>query len=368
MSVGTRRVLVCLRYGIGDLVMQLPALETLRRHCADAIIVAVGAEPAIELMEDCSLVDEVVSVHRFGLSHWGDFGDAAQHAAISAWLAAQRFDAVFEPSHAAMGFGQAVWDHGYAAVFDTGLGLQDRCLAHARDGTEALRAAVRSGWGIEPMPRQAPRLFLTAGERTFADGFLREAGLQGRDLVAASPVASSPLKRWPVERLAAAANVLAGHGGAVLLVAAGDWELEHRWAQLAAERFDWVAVPRLHLRQTAALLARCATTVCNDTGVMHLAAAVGSATVGVFGPTSSTVYCPPNAIAASDRWPCVHRQADRFGPPTCVLADECLIGLRSCIDGVSVDTVLHHRAGHGDAATGGHHEIATDTQPGPGPG
>jgi hypothetical protein len=56
-----RNLLVCLRYGIGDVVMQFPMLDALRRAVRHARITAVGAHPAIELLENSGLVDEILT-------------------------------------------------------------------------------------------------------------------------------------------------------------------------------------------------------------------------------------------------------------------------------------------------------------------
>ena len=50
MDYEARRILVCLRYGIGDVVMELPVLDALRSALPRAHITALGAYPAIELV------------------------------------------------------------------------------------------------------------------------------------------------------------------------------------------------------------------------------------------------------------------------------------------------------------------------------
>ena len=58
-------------------------------------------------------------------------------------------------------------------------------------------------------------------------------------------------------------------------------------------------VGRLEIPEAAAALARCALFVGNDSGLMHLAAAVGTPTLGLFGPTSAEEYGPVGARAAA---------------------------------------------------------------------
>jgi heptosyltransferase I len=99
-------------------------------------------------------------------------------------------------------------------------------------------------------------------------------------------------------------------------------------------------VARIHLRRTAALLARCQLFIGNDTGLLHLAAAVGVEVAGVFGPTSPAVYLPPagKAVAAAD-W-CPHRKTASFGPPACIVQGRCLVPAGSCIETITAGGLL----------------------------
>jgi ADP-heptose:LPS heptosyltransferase len=72
---------------------------------------------------------------------------------------------------------------------------------------------------------------------------------------------------------------------------------------------------------------------------MHLAAAVGTAVITLFGPTHPRVYLPPGGRALAAEVPCPHRYTDRFGPPPCVADGRCRIGLRSCVDGIATEAV-----------------------------
>ncbi len=55
-------ILVCWRYGIGDVMMQLPTMEALRRSAPAARITALGAAPATELLDGAGLVDDIVAL------------------------------------------------------------------------------------------------------------------------------------------------------------------------------------------------------------------------------------------------------------------------------------------------------------------
>ncbi len=199
-----RHILLCLRYGIGDVVMELPALDALRQAAPQARITALGALPALELLDGDQRVDRLQSVQNLGLHHWGDFGTAAIQARIRRWLAEEKFDLVLDPSHAAMGAGEAIWDFA-PPILDAGAQAQDTALAAGGNGLTAVKAAIHSGWGITIPDDAMPRLPLRAAEASFAAEFLRRHRLTGKP-VGLSPVASSSLKRWPVSRFAELAD------------------------------------------------------------------------------------------------------------------------------------------------------------------
>lgn len=324
-----RRILVCLRYGIGDLVMQLPALEALRAAAPQAHIGVIGAEPAVTLLDGDPRVDEVAAIQQFGLSHWGDAGSAAQRAPIRAWLDERGFDLILDPSHAAVGLGRVVWASG-GELRDADSALERQALARTGGGPAALREAVRLGWGLTVDPLRPPRLHFDPDEQEAADCLWRACGLDGQAVVALAPVASAPLKRWPLPHWVQVAEALAAAGLRSLFLPGPDG--------LDGAAFDHLSgalvAPPLPLKGAAGLIARCRALLGNDTGLTHIAGAVGTPVVAVFGPTSPAIYLPPGGWAALPGTPCPHRPADRFGPPECVRQGRCLVARRGCIEAI----------------------------------
>jgi ADP-heptose:LPS heptosyltransferase len=331
-----RRILLCLRYGIGDLIMQSPVLDFLRQTVPTAHLTALGARPALELLENDPRFNALACVQDWGLSHWRDQGTAASRRQIAAWLTDQNFDLVIDPSHAVAAVGDVVWERS-TAVLDTGSYIDQRLLKQGCGGVAAIKEAVQQGWGLHIPHDLTPHLTLNREELEFADAFFTRHGLRNCAPVGLSQVASSELKRWPAERLA---QVAAAMPRPLLFFRGPDQD------EQCAIR-DWlpegtIVVDPCHLRKTAALLARCFLFLCNDTGLMHLAAAVGTPVLAVFGPTSPDIYLPPggSAIAVGGRDDCPFRRQSSFGPPDCLVREDCMLGLRSCIDRVSSDEVL----------------------------
>lgn len=145
---------------------------------------------------------------------------------------------------------------------------------------------------LEPPP--APTVWHTAEALAEARRLIPDGG----PVLGLGPTANWSPKIWPPDRLAALAYRLTGEGGilpgARLAVFGAPDERDLALpllAALPAERtIDLVG--RSGLAATAACLARCAFYIGNDSGLMHLAAAAGTPTLGLFGPSRMEVYAP----------------------------------------------------------------------------
>jgi heptosyltransferase-1 len=335
----TQRVLLCLRYGIGDVVMEMPALDALRAFVPAARITVLGARPALELLENDPRVDECVCVQDWGLHHWGDLGTPDIKQMIRNWLTRKNFDVILDPYHAVIAVRDVLWEQ-RTIILDTGKEAQDRALVDHAGGVAAIRAASSRCWGLAECGDGRPRLHLHAQDLSFARRFLAAHGLDDRPPVALSPVASSPLKRWPVERLAVVADQVIEQYGKLLLFYGPQSKVGSEFLRAIRHAEQIVSVGGMHLRKVAALLSGCAAVVGNDTGLMHITAAVGTPMIAIFGPTCPNIYSPPAAAAVKANIDCPYRKTTEFGPPNCVLANRCLIDRQSCINKVDVDAVM----------------------------
>jgi ADP-heptose:LPS heptosyltransferase len=159
----------------------------------------------------------------------------------------------------------------------------------------------------------------------------------GVPVLAIGPAANWPAKKWRAERFAELASRLTAAGGPLpgsrVAVLAAAHERELAEPLLAAlppgRRIDLVG--RVDLLTAAAVLRRCAMFIGNDTGLMHIAAASGTPTLGLFGPSPVAQYAPWGRRTA---WV---RSADppeaMFGPGF----DHRTTG--TLMDGLSVDAV-----------------------------
>ena len=132
-----------------------------------------------------------------------------------------------------------------------------------------------------------PHLQLTEAENTAAHQFLDEAGRTSeRLLIGIHPGGNWEYKLWNAKNYAQVANALVEKHNAAILLFAGPNERE-----LQAQVANMMEVPPIlvktdDLRQLAALISMCNVYIGNDTGPMHIAAAVGTPVVALFGSTN----------------------------------------------------------------------------------
>ncbi|MDD3642310.1 MAG: glycosyltransferase family 9 protein [Candidatus Krumholzibacteria bacterium] len=133
-------------------------------------------------------------------------------------------------------------------------------------------------------PGAMPRLDPGGRERGSAAERFRAAGLEERPVVALAPGARWPAKRWPAERFAELAEILYRAGRGIVLVGGeSDREVCAEVAAGVPGALDLCG--RFGVMETAAALERADLLVTNDSAPLHLAEAVGTPVVALFGPT-----------------------------------------------------------------------------------
>jgi len=191
--------------------------------------------------------------------------------------------------------------------------IPDRRDVHAVDGylgfARFLEAPVEPVEFGLPVPEQ---------DREWADDFLRRHDVAGDEyVVALMPGARWETKRWPPDRFATVAELLAQRFDARFLITGGpdDRAAAQAIAALAGGARVVDATGQTSLRQLASLLLRCRLVISNDSGPMHIAAALGVPVVAIFGPTSPQRVGPYGAghrviQADVDCAPCYQRRCD----------------------------------------------------------
>lgn len=185
--------------------------------------------------------------------------------------------------------------------------MVDRCAALALPRGAALPAQL-------PLPQ----LIVPPAEIA---SWRARRGLDGRRAVALAPGAVGPSKRWTTEGYTAIARNLIAEGYAVwILGGPGENQLA---AQIAGDS-GAQNLTGTDLRDAILALAASAAAVSNDSGLLHVAAALGTPAIGIFGPTSPWHWAPLNKIAATieppGELPCrpCHQPVCRLGHHRCM--------------------------------------------------
>ena len=177
-----------------------------------------------------------------------------------------------------------------------------------------------SGLGVVP-DGGPPEIFVSMEATVAADGFLSEHGLAGRrTLVGLMPGAAHATKRWPEHHWITLVAQLAAQGvDLVILGGPAEKAIAEKLVQVSGGRAA-SAAGHFDVAGTTALIRRCRVVVAGDTGVMHLATAVGTPVVTLLGPTVSAFgFLPYNARATvlERDLPC--RPCSKMGGPVCPL-------------------------------------------------
>jgi heptosyltransferase II len=162
--------------------------------------------------------------------------------------------------------------------------MVDRCAALALPRATALPAE----W---PLPElNVPSTEVAAWRQR--EGLTAES----RPAVALAPGAVGPSKRWPADAYAALAGRLLAEGFAVWVIGG---PAEKSIAQTIVGDTAARDFTGTDLRQAILALAAARAAVSNDSGLLHVAAALGTPAIGIFGPTSPWHWAPLNPIAAT---------------------------------------------------------------------
>jgi heptosyltransferase-3 len=339
-----KRLIVYRSGAVGDAIVAIPAIRALRAAYPRAVMALVAARAAAavsseEVFGELGLFDEVITYDAVSLANIGSlralrrqvrrFGaDMVVHLGSeqNSWLRVQRDRAFFTLS----GVPRFV---GRAAACVTWYGrLRTGDAAYVPEVDRLLQLAVSAGAAPD-----APVVFdlpIGDGHRRRVDAWLAAAGLDGsRPLAAVCPGSKVPAKRWPAERYADVCRELIVQSGLAVVVVGGreERELGHglaaRWPA-----GTWAnAAGSLSILESAELLRRCQFYVGNDTGAMHLAAAVGTRCVAIF-----SARCPGDSwhpygtdhVVLRRRPPCRH----------CFL-DECTTHRSRCLTEIPADEV-----------------------------
>ena len=283
---------------IGDVVHALPVAAALKRHQPEARVTWVAEAREATMLAEHPDVDEVVIADTRGWRRGGARVAALREmGAVTRRLRGRGFDVVLDlqgllKSGLLTALTRAPRRIGFARGFrrewPSGLFTNERVRppASARHVVEQYLAL------LSPLGITAPaiefRLPSDPGAVEWAEAFLAGTGIKSRDrLVLMNPGAGRPDKQWPVSHYRELARRLADEACARVIVVWGPGE-EADARTIAASAARGVVAPPTSLRELTALARRARLMIAGDTGPLHIAAAVGTRCLGLYGPTSGT--------------------------------------------------------------------------------
>ena len=355
-----QRLLVRAPNWLGDAVMALPALEAVRRAFAGRTVILAGLSSIVPIFQEQTgaAPDEILSIDRanevaqlkaaradavllltnsFGSAWRASRSGAAERwgyrAAGRGWLLT-RGVATPRRVHQVQYYLELVRRLGLEVPSESGPGAE--ALGEDALGEDALGA---DALGADALAKAAPRIDPSPATLDKADTVLAGAGLAaGARIVGFAPGAAyGHAKQWPPDRVAQVIAALSRRGVASVMVGTGADRDTGRAIESSLPPDARVVnlIGRTTLRQLVGVVARCAAFVSNDSGAMHVAAALGVPLTAIFGPTDERVTAPGGRadLIVSNVFcrPCLLR--------------ECPIDHR-CMKRIDVDTVVRSVAGH----------------------
>ncbi|HEX5598666.1 MAG TPA: glycosyltransferase family 9 protein [Micromonosporaceae bacterium] len=278
------RIAVLRANGLGDFIFILPALRALRTAYPNAELVLLGAPWHARWLRDRpGTVDRVLVVPPAKGIRGADPGEAA--GSMPEFLAAarrERFDLALQLHGGGANSNPVV--AGLGARLTAGLRAEDappldRWIRYVYYQPEVIRYLEVVGLVGAPVTPVAPYLEVTEADVAEARAVVGEPD---RPRIALHPGATDSRRRWPPERFAEVADGLVANGYEVVVTGMpAEQDLVEQVVTTARQPVRPL-VGELSLGGLAGLYAECAAVVANDTGPLHLAAAVGAPTVGIF--------------------------------------------------------------------------------------
>ncbi len=320
-----KRILIIHQGALGDFITCLPALGCLRRAFADIHMALMGYPRVLELVRNRYYADAVLPVDRAEVAllyrETGDYPNS-----LTEFLGTFQLIGVIGLNR--YPFIRNLREISNARVVVIPPFPPDGEAVHMVDHLLSLPRHV----GV-PVHVESPRLVLSEEDRKGAADFLRHQGVvPDRPLIAVHPGSGSTAKAWPPARFIDLAEKLVSTYSAHILfvVGPGEENIKKKLLRPLGQKPP-IILDSLPLPHLGAILARCRIFVGNDSGITHMAAAVGTPVVALFGPTDPVRWAPRGRDVGVIRGRVSCSPCDRETMSICTS--------RLCLTEISVDDV-----------------------------
>lgn len=305
---GVERIAVLRALHLGDFLCSVPALRALKERFPGAEITLIGLRWARAVIHRYPYVDRFLEFPGYeGLE--GIPWEPGRTEAFLENARAHRYDLAIQlhgDGRVSNGFVARLGARaslGYSPDGGNPVRQLDLELAWV-DGEHEIARWVRLIEILGAEGRPDLEFPLTLEDRVEMERVARGEGIDlVKPMVGIHPGAKQPAKRWPEESFARVADHLAARLGAQVVISGTEEEIPVARRVASSMRYrPFLLAGKTSLGALAALMARMALVVTNDTGPSHLAAAVGAPSVVLFGPTDPARWAPPDGRIHRALW------------------------------------------------------------------
>lgn len=300
---------------LGDFILALPTLEVLRETFPHAKSVIMGYPRILELVRDRFYAEEILSIDQKGMATF-----FVREGELSATLSQffSQFDLVVVFGRDGEGTltgnlkrvcqGEILHINPFP-MWDQRVHLTDHLL----------RELSRYGFSIS---EKTPKLYLNESDQLWGKNYWKRKGLtmeERAEVIVLHPGSGSKKKVWPWERFGDIVGYLRKHLRSRMLIVLGP--AEGAEIRKTFEGREWemgdtapILAKGLSLLQLASVMTGCRLFIGNDSGISHMAAALGLPTVAIFGPTDPKVWSPrgEKVFVVRKEIPCSPCPQERF--------------------------------------------------------
>jgi heptosyltransferase-2 len=282
----TKRILIIKLWALGDSIVLLPTIQEIRKKYPKSKIHVICRDRVKTVFEGLKFIDEVKSAEPKGLlklipkfRSYDVVLDSEPYLNISAllawWLGKRR-----------IGF-----SHGVRKLLYT-----DRVVFNDMQHMVKTYIDLAGPIGITKVPERLVTLVTSAKDEKKVDELFKEWGIKKTDkLVCIAPGAaeSARTRIWPAKRFAKVADTLVKEYLVKIIISGTKGE--RYFAEEIAKNMAYnpiIATGAMNVKEFAAMLRRCSLMIGNDSGPMHLSAAMGAKTIGLFCPNTPVRWAP----------------------------------------------------------------------------
>ena len=322
-------ILVIHQGALGDFILALPALETLRKTFPQAKSIIIGYPRILELVDQRFYAEGILSIDQRGMSSFFMPGGPLDPS-LSRIFGQFDLIVVFGRDEEGTLIGnlkRVCYGHILHINPFPSWGEKIHLIDHL------LRQFSRYGFPISGLN---PRLHLKESDQDWGRDFWRRRGLALEErsrAIILHPGSGSKRKVWPLDRFIGLSQILGDRLGSRILIILGPAEgsdVERVFEGMDPHAF--IQVKGLSLLQLASVMEGCRLFIGNDSGVSHMASALGIPTMALFGPTDPRVWSPrgEKVWVVRRETPCSPCPRERFFQ--CVDSE--------CLKGIEIEEVL----------------------------